>query len=134
MPEFVFFDPPCRPGVTGMATVAFAREETILARVPRDQLRDYIHAVVTPAAAAAAAAAASDCVSSSIPFCAGGIARPRKDSSLRRRSDGTRNGSFREPDPSLALARMPVPAPSGPRPSRPRLSDGRLFRIEDRRL
>ena len=49
MPEFVIFDLPCRPGITGMATIVFAREESILARVPRDHLCAYIHAVVLPA-------------------------------------------------------------------------------------
>jgi lipopolysaccharide/colanic/teichoic acid biosynthesis glycosyltransferase len=49
MPEHVIFDLPCRPGITGMATTVFAREEKILACVPKDQVVDYFHSVVLPA-------------------------------------------------------------------------------------
>ncbi len=49
MPEHVIFDLPCRPGITGMATTVFAREEKILACVPKDQVDDYYHSVVLPA-------------------------------------------------------------------------------------
>jgi lipopolysaccharide/colanic/teichoic acid biosynthesis glycosyltransferase len=49
MPEHVIFDLPCRPGITGMATSVFAREEKILACVPKEQLDEYFHSVVLPA-------------------------------------------------------------------------------------
>ncbi len=49
MPEHVKVDLSCRPGITGAATIAFAREETILDRVPKHSLDDYYHKVVLPA-------------------------------------------------------------------------------------
>jgi XrtJ-associated TM-motif-TM protein len=49
MPDHSIFELPCRPGITGMATVACAQEEVILARVPKDQLESYYHFVVLPA-------------------------------------------------------------------------------------
>ena len=49
LPEYVIFGLPCRPGITGMATIVFAREERILARVAKEHLNAYIHAVVLPA-------------------------------------------------------------------------------------
>ncbi len=48
MPEHVKVDLPCRPGITGAATIAFAREETILDRVPKHSLDNYYHEVVLP--------------------------------------------------------------------------------------
>lgn len=48
MPEHVKVDLRCRPGITGAATIAFAREETILDRVPEHSLDDYYHKVVLP--------------------------------------------------------------------------------------
>lgn len=48
MLEHVKIDLPCRPGITGAATIAFAREETILDRVPRHSLDAYYHSVVLP--------------------------------------------------------------------------------------
>lgn len=39
----------CRPGITGAATIAFAREEVLLNRVPRAQVDSLYHAVVLPA-------------------------------------------------------------------------------------
>lgn len=49
MPEHVQTELQCRPGITGAATIAFAREETILDRVPKHSLDDYYHHVVLPA-------------------------------------------------------------------------------------
>jgi lipopolysaccharide/colanic/teichoic acid biosynthesis glycosyltransferase len=49
MPEHVNSNLPCRPGITGAATIAFAREEAVLGRVPEDQLEFFYHAVVLPA-------------------------------------------------------------------------------------
>jgi len=40
---------PCRAGITGAATVAFAREESILDRVPKQHLDAFYHSVVLPA-------------------------------------------------------------------------------------
>jgi len=48
LPEYETLELPCRPGVTGMATTVFAREERILARVAKEHLNAYIHAVVLP--------------------------------------------------------------------------------------
>ncbi|MFZ1085454.1 MAG: sugar transferase [Terracidiphilus sp.] len=49
MPEHVISDLPCRPGITGAATIAFAREESVLDRVPRHHLDAYYYSVVLPA-------------------------------------------------------------------------------------
>jgi XrtJ-associated TM-motif-TM protein len=51
MPDHSIFEVPCRPGITGMATVAFAQEEVILARVPEDELESYFERVVLRAKA-----------------------------------------------------------------------------------
>lgn len=51
MPDHSIFEFPCRPGITGMATLAFAQEEGILARVPADELESYYRQVVLPAKA-----------------------------------------------------------------------------------
>jgi hypothetical protein len=40
---------PCRAGITGAATIAFAREETILDLVPKHHLEAFYHSVVLPA-------------------------------------------------------------------------------------
>lgn len=48
MPEHVKVDLCCRPGITGAATIAFAREETILERVPKHSLDAYYHKVILP--------------------------------------------------------------------------------------
>lgn len=39
----------CRPGITGAATIAFAREEQVLAGLPHHRLDHYYHAIVLPA-------------------------------------------------------------------------------------
>lgn len=39
----------CRPGITGAATIAFAREEMVLARVPKHYLDIYYHSTILPA-------------------------------------------------------------------------------------
>ena len=49
LPEHVTFDLPCRPGITGMATIVFASEETVLRYLPKDQLDAFYHGVVLPA-------------------------------------------------------------------------------------
>jgi lipopolysaccharide/colanic/teichoic acid biosynthesis glycosyltransferase len=48
MPEHVKASLPCRPGITGAATIAFALEESVLDRIPKHQLEDYYHRVVLP--------------------------------------------------------------------------------------
>jgi lipopolysaccharide/colanic/teichoic acid biosynthesis glycosyltransferase len=42
---------PCRPGLTGPATLAFAREEVILQSVALDELEDYYYNTILPAKA-----------------------------------------------------------------------------------
>ena len=49
MPEHLISHLLWRPGITGAATIAFAREEEILDRVPRHYLESYYHTVVLPA-------------------------------------------------------------------------------------
>jgi lipopolysaccharide/colanic/teichoic acid biosynthesis glycosyltransferase len=49
VPEHVMFDPPCRPGITGLATIVFACEESDLAGLEKDRLDAYYHSVVLPA-------------------------------------------------------------------------------------
>jgi lipopolysaccharide/colanic/teichoic acid biosynthesis glycosyltransferase len=49
LPEHEVDHLPCRPGITGAATIAFAREELILTRVPQHQLDAYYHALILPA-------------------------------------------------------------------------------------
>ena len=49
MPEHTIFNVPCRPGLTGVATLACAEEEAILSRVPHDQLHSYYYNVLLPA-------------------------------------------------------------------------------------
>jgi lipopolysaccharide/colanic/teichoic acid biosynthesis glycosyltransferase len=49
MPEHTIFNVPCRPGLTGVATLACAEEEVILSRVPHDQLHSYYYNVLLPA-------------------------------------------------------------------------------------
>jgi lipopolysaccharide/colanic/teichoic acid biosynthesis glycosyltransferase len=48
MPQHVICHLPCRPGITGLATIVFACEETVLARIAKDQLDSYYHEVVLP--------------------------------------------------------------------------------------
>jgi len=48
MPEHMVSDLACRPGITGAATIAFAREEAILDAVPTHKLESFFHAVVLP--------------------------------------------------------------------------------------
>jgi lipopolysaccharide/colanic/teichoic acid biosynthesis glycosyltransferase len=49
LPEHMISELPCRPGITGAATVAFAREEAILSGVPEEHLESYYRRVVLPA-------------------------------------------------------------------------------------
>lgn len=49
IPEHLISVIPCRPGITGAATLAFGREEVFLAQVPAEQLDTCYHAVVLPA-------------------------------------------------------------------------------------
>lgn len=48
LPEHQVADLKYRPGITGAATYAFAREEKVLARVPKHYLDTYYHAVILP--------------------------------------------------------------------------------------
>jgi lipopolysaccharide/colanic/teichoic acid biosynthesis glycosyltransferase len=49
LPEHQIGNLRCRPGITGAATIAFAREEVILARVPKHHLDAYYHSTILPA-------------------------------------------------------------------------------------
>jgi lipopolysaccharide/colanic/teichoic acid biosynthesis glycosyltransferase len=49
LPEHALSNVPCRAGITGAATIAFAREEAILDRVPKHLLESFYHSVVLPA-------------------------------------------------------------------------------------
>jgi lipopolysaccharide/colanic/teichoic acid biosynthesis glycosyltransferase len=49
LPEHQLVELKCRPGITGAATIAFAREEQILARLPHHRLDAYYHSVILPA-------------------------------------------------------------------------------------
>jgi lipopolysaccharide/colanic/teichoic acid biosynthesis glycosyltransferase len=48
MPEHVLSRLSCRPGITGLATIVFADEEVVLARVPPEQLDAFYFGVVLP--------------------------------------------------------------------------------------
>lgn len=49
LPEHMLHELACRPGLTGAATIAFAKEESILAGVPAEHLDDYYRRAVLPA-------------------------------------------------------------------------------------
>jgi lipopolysaccharide/colanic/teichoic acid biosynthesis glycosyltransferase len=49
LPEHQLGELKCRPGITGAATIAFAREEQILARLPDHHLDGYYHSIILPA-------------------------------------------------------------------------------------
>ena len=49
MPEHAMDDFHCRPGITGAATIAFAREESLLDCIPEHELESFYHRVVLPA-------------------------------------------------------------------------------------
>jgi lipopolysaccharide/colanic/teichoic acid biosynthesis glycosyltransferase len=49
LPQHVVSVLPCRPGITGAATIAFACEEAVLDRVPSERLESCYHTVVLPA-------------------------------------------------------------------------------------
>lgn len=49
LPEHTLHELPCRPGITGAATIAFAREAAVLCHVPDEHLESYYHTVVLPA-------------------------------------------------------------------------------------
>jgi len=49
LPEHQIGELQCRPGITGAATIAFAREEAILARLPKHDLEEYYRETILPA-------------------------------------------------------------------------------------
>jgi lipopolysaccharide/colanic/teichoic acid biosynthesis glycosyltransferase len=49
LPEHQIADLRCRPGITGAATIAFAREEQVLACLPGHHLEDYYLRIILPA-------------------------------------------------------------------------------------
>ena len=123
MPEHAIFDLPCRPGITGAATIAFASEETVLDCVPKHYLDTYYHTVVLPvkrrldAEYMARATFLSDL-------------KLIVDSVLRRWVSSVMEGMLvkwafeaedrmllsRASDPEAAFTRVPIP-PSGDRPA-----------------
>jgi len=48
LPEHTIANLPCRPGITGAATIAFALEESALVNVPKSQRYGYYHSVILP--------------------------------------------------------------------------------------
>ena len=48
LPEHQIGKLQCRPGITGAATIAFARESEMLAHIPKDELDDFYREVVLP--------------------------------------------------------------------------------------
>jgi len=49
LPEHQLGELRCRPGITGAATIAFAREEHILVQLPNHRLDGFYHTVILPA-------------------------------------------------------------------------------------
>jgi lipopolysaccharide/colanic/teichoic acid biosynthesis glycosyltransferase len=49
LPEHQLVELKCRPGITGAATIAFAREEQILAGLPHHRVDAYYHSIILPA-------------------------------------------------------------------------------------
>jgi lipopolysaccharide/colanic/teichoic acid biosynthesis glycosyltransferase len=49
LPEHMLGELRCRPGITGAATIAFAREEQVLARLPHGDVDGYYHSIILPA-------------------------------------------------------------------------------------
>ena len=49
MPEHMTSDLCCRPGITGAATIAFACEEAVLDRIPKQHLNTCYHQIILPA-------------------------------------------------------------------------------------
>jgi len=48
LPEHQLGELRCRPGITGAATITFAREEHMLARLPHHDVDDYYHSIILP--------------------------------------------------------------------------------------
>jgi len=49
LPKYTTHEFHCRPGITGAASIVFASEETVLARIPNQQLETFYFDVVLPA-------------------------------------------------------------------------------------
>ncbi len=139
MPEYVILELPCRPGITGMATIVFACEERILARVAKEHLNAYIHAVVLPAKRQLDAEyMARATFLSDLRLLVNTLLRRWDTAALEEISglpdfatehEGTASRAF---PPAPAIARRPI-AQSADRPvqpTKPRLSDARLLWIE----
>jgi lipopolysaccharide/colanic/teichoic acid biosynthesis glycosyltransferase len=142
MPEHVIFDLPYRPGITGAATIAFAREEVVLDRVPRHHLESYYHTVVLPAKRRLDAEyMARATFLSDLKLIVDSVLR-RWDSSVMEsllnagpfEAEG-RMPPSRASDPEAAFTRVPIP-PSVDRPaqeqSKSRLSDRLWLQMEAR--
>jgi lipopolysaccharide/colanic/teichoic acid biosynthesis glycosyltransferase len=117
MPEHVMFELPCRPGVTGAATIAFAQEEAILARIPREWLNGYFRDVVLPAKRQMDAEYLAQATFLSDLGLLIKTALRRWNSTAAETSIAaaalefsSRNVKPRTPDPASAVVQMPIPA------------------------
>lgn len=117
MREHVIFDLQCRPGITGMATSVFACEESVFARLPKNRLDAYYHAVVLPAKRQLDAEYMSQATFlSDIRLLVNSVLR-RFDTSILEDlivaaafeiENGT--GPSKVPEVARSIARMPIPA------------------------
>jgi lipopolysaccharide/colanic/teichoic acid biosynthesis glycosyltransferase len=123
MPEHVKVNLYCRPGITGAATIAFAREETILDRVPRHSLDAYYHKVVLPTKRRLDAEyMANATFSSDLKLIVDSVLR-RWDGSVADalleaesfEAEAWLRESHPEPSPSRAVVSEPVPLRTGTR-------------------
>ena len=119
MTDYVQYDLPCRPGVTGVATIAFAQEADILARIPRERLDSYYREVVLPAKREMDV----EYLAQATLFSDLGLliktALRRWDSTVAEAFIAaaafeyeSRNRQSRTPDPSSTVVRMPMPIPA----------------------
>ncbi len=115
----VLCDLPCRPGVTGGATIAFAQEADILAHVPRERLDVYYREVVLPAKREldaeylAQATLLSDLgLLIKTAFRRWNPAAAEAFIAAAAFELASRNSRSRTPEPPSAGARMPMPIPA----------------------
>jgi lipopolysaccharide/colanic/teichoic acid biosynthesis glycosyltransferase len=117
MPEFMMCDLPCRPGVTGVATIAFAQEAAILARIPRERLNGYNRDVVLPAKRQMDAEYLAQATFFSdlgllikTALCCWNSTPAKTFIAAAELESLSRNPQAMMPDPSPAVMRVPMPA------------------------